>query len=172
MAAAAAVAAGLGAALLVARLRPGVPVPEPAPVPPSSFEGVEVTGRDPDGSQWRLVAERGSAREGEASGELLGVRGWFHKGGRVVDVDAGRARVAEGRTIDLDRGVRIGWEGYEARVGSARYDRDTGTVSSSDPVELEGPGLRVQGVGIRVNVAGRRVRVGGPVEARVGGSGP
>ncbi len=172
MAAAAAVAAGLGAAFLMARHRPGGPVPEPARRPPSSFEGVELTGRDPDGSEWKLVADRGSAREGEASGELLGVRAEFRKGGRVVDVEAGRARVAEGRTIDLDRGVRIGWEGYEARVGSARYDRGAGTVISPDPVELEGPGLRVRGVGIRVDVAGRRARVGGPVKALVGGSGP
>ena len=172
MAAAAAVAVGLGAALLVVRQPPGGPEPETAPRPPSSFEGVELTGQDPDGSQWRLVADRGSAREGEASGELFGVRARFQKGGAVVDVEAGRARVAGGRTVDLDRGVRIGWEGYRARVGSALYDRDAGTVSSPDPVHLEGPGLRVRGVGIRVDVAGRRARVGGPVEARVGGSGP
>lgn len=136
---------------------------EPAPPsqegPTSVFEQVEVVGEDPDGTRWRLTAERGAGREADVTGTLEGVVAVLERRGRTLSLTAGAADAAGEGALRLWGGVEVRSGGYRARVERATYRRGEGRVVSEDPVEVDGPGLSVRGRGLEVDVEGRSVRV-------------
>lgn len=163
---------GRGAAALALALALGAcrgddppPAPRPAEAPTSVFERVELVDQDPDGTRWRLEADRGHGREIDATGVLEGVRAELIKDGRTVGLIAGAAELGGGVELRLSRGVEIAWDGYRVRVDTATYHRGAARVSSPDAVELTGPGLWAQGRGVEVDVERRNVRVAGGVKA-------
>ncbi len=130
------------------------------------FEGLEITGRDPDGTRWFLSADEGEAREAEVTGQLRGVRARFERGGRRTHLQAGAARVERGDEIHLEDGVRMSWsEGFRIDVEDATYRRGAGVIVSGAPVAFAAPGFRVEGRGVWVDVEGRVVRVEESVRA-------
>lgn len=134
--------------------------------PTSVFKGIEITGRDPDGTRWFLSAESGTAQEAEVTGQLQDVRARFEKGGRIIRLEAGTAHVDRGDEIYLDEGVRMSWSGgYHVEVEEATYRMGEGLLVSESPVEFTAPGLQVDGEGVTVELDGRVVRVGSKVEA-------
>lgn len=157
---------GLALSLLWRPEKPTAPAPADAPT--SVFEGVELADWDPDGTRWRITAEEGFGREGEATGELRGVRAEFTRGGRAIRLTAGRADVERGETVTLAGGVEITWDGYTAVVDDATYRRGSGTVRSPGPVAVRGPAVTVDGQGLEVDVEGKVAHVLSRVHAVIG----
>lgn len=169
------VLAGLAVGLLVLFVvrRPRESPPPPSTGRPTSvFEGVELADWDPDGTRWRITADEGFGREGEATGQLRGVRAEFVRRGKTTRLTAARADVERGEALTLGGGVEITWDGYEAAVDEATYRRGSGTIRAPGPVSVHGPGVRVEGRGLEVDVEGKVARVLEKVHAVVGRGGP
>jgi LPS export ABC transporter protein LptC len=130
-----------------------------AGAPTSVFRGVELVDQDADGTTWRLSADEGVAREAEITGRLRGVNGRFERRGRRLELKAGEAEVEQGEEVRLSGGVEMSWQGYGARLERATYHRGQGLITSSDPVEITGPGLVVTGTGVELDVEGRVAKV-------------
>jgi LPS export ABC transporter protein LptC len=66
--------------------------------------------------------------------------------------------------IEVYDGVRIdSSNGYHMRTRSLKYQADQKELHTPDPVELEGPSIRVEGVGMIVELNRERVKILGGV---------
>lgn len=169
-------AMGLLAAIPLLALTRRPPAPDPAPAssdqgPTWTIEGLHLADWDPDGTHWRLTADRGYGEEAGTTGELQGVKVAFERKGQIVKLRAENAEFDGGDELQLGGGVEITWDGYAASVDRAVYQRGSGEIRSADPVTLQGPGLRVEGRGVEVDVEGRVARILSKVQAVMSGDG-
>jgi len=68
------------------------------------------------------------------------------------------------KVIEVYDGVRIdSSNGYHMRTRSLKYQADQKELHTPDPVELEGPSIRVEGVGMIVELNRERVKILGGV---------
>lgn len=81
----------------------------------------------------------------QESYHLIGERGRFHTKSKLIEV-------YDGVKIDSSNG-------YHMRTRSLKYQADQKELHTSDPVELEGPAVRVEGVGMVVELNRERVRI-------------
>jgi LPS export ABC transporter protein LptC len=66
--------------------------------------------------------------------------------------------------IEVYDGVKIdSSDGYHMRTRTLKYQADQKELQTSDPVELEGPAMRVEGVGMVVDLNRERVKILGGV---------
>ncbi len=80
---------------------------------------------------------------------LVGERGRFHTQTKIIEV-------YDGVKIDSSHG-------YHMRTQSLQYRADQRELTTSDPVEIQGPDMRVQGVGMVVDLNRERLKILGGV---------
>jgi LPS export ABC transporter protein LptC len=81
----------------------------------------------------------------QESYHLVGEKGRFNTQTKVIEVYDG---------VEIDSS-----DGYHMRTRSLKYQSDQKEIQTSDPVELEGPTLRVEGVGMVVDLNRERVKI-------------
>lgn len=81
----------------------------------------------------------------QESYQLIGEKGRFNTQTKVIEI-------YDGVKIDSS-------DGYHMRTRSLRYQADQKELHTSDPVELEGPALRVEGVGMVLDLNHERVKI-------------
>jgi LPS export ABC transporter protein LptC len=85
----------------------------------------------------------------QESYHLVGEKGKFNTQTKVIEV-------YDGVKIDSS-------DGYHIRTRTLKYQADQKELHTSDPVELEGPTMRVEGVGMVVDLNRERVKILGGV---------
>lgn len=81
----------------------------------------------------------------QESYHLIGEKGKFNTQTKVIEVFGG---------VKIDSS-----NGYHMRTQSLTYQADQKELHTSDPVELEGPSMRVEGVGMIVELNRERVKI-------------
>jgi len=117
-------------------------------------------------------------REGVKEWELEATSAVYHKEGDTVMLEKIRATFfgknqesyhligekgsfnTQTKMIEVYDGVKVdSSSGYRMRTRSLKYQADQKELHTSDPVELEGPSMRVEGVGMIVELNRERVKI-------------
>ncbi len=127
------------------------------------MEDVVVINMGDGGQRWKLAAERISIPERGAS-LMSDVKIEFPQQGIVVESASGTYDLGS-RELTLDGGIEARTDDYRIRTASIHLDTNTGDLSTSDRVVVEGANFIIEGKGMMAN-GDKKVRINESVKAR------
>ncbi len=118
---------------------------------------------------WELEAKSIEQHEDQNSVDLNDVKVTVYtKEGRRFVITGERATVNQkSKDVKLSGNVTLTTsDGYRLRTESVAYHHEKKQIDTSDPVEMEGEGFRVQGQGMFVDIEARLFRILGRVKCQ------
>ncbi len=95
---------------------------------------------------------------------------FYGEGGHVVTLKANEGAMKKRKDFDVSGDVVItSSEGFRVSTYSLHYDNERRQITTTDPVILEGKGVRVKGVGAVVDVDSKMVTILKDVETFIEG---
>ena len=96
---------------------------------------------------------------------------FYAKEGRIIHLTAKQGKVyQDSKNVDVSGDVVLtSSDGYQLKTQSASYRHSEKTVSTQDPVEIEGEQLRLTGKGMLVNVDDKTFKILSDVKTQVRG---
>jgi len=121
---------------------------------------------------WELEAESVHQYQEQNMMVLEDVKVTFYaKEGRIIYLTGKQGKVyQDSKNVDLLGDVVLtSSDGYQLKTHSASYRHSEKTVSTSDPVEIEGEQLRLTGKGMLVNVEAKTFKILSQVKTQLRG---
>ena len=96
---------------------------------------------------------------------------YYAKEGRIIYITGKRGKVyQDSKNVDLSGDVVLtSSDGYRLKTDSASYRHAESTVSTADPVEIEGEQIRLTGKGMLVNVEAKTFKILSQVKTQLKG---
>jgi len=121
---------------------------------------------------WELEAKTVRLYQDENLSVLEDVKVTFYaKEGRIFYLTGKQGKVHQGsKDVELTGDVVLtSNDGYQLKTQSVAYQHSEKTVSTSDPVEIEGEQIRLTGKGMLVNIDSRTLKVLSQVKTQLRG---
>ena len=112
--------------------------------------------------EWELEATSAQYFEGESTVLFDKVKAtFFGKEGQTYTLVGEKGKFhPQTKDMEIFDGVRLeSGDGYQMRTRSLKYQAGKRELSTADPVEIEGPQLRVEGTGLIVHLDIQRLQV-------------
>jgi LPS export ABC transporter protein LptC len=121
---------------------------------------------------WELEAESVQQYQEQNMMVLEDVKVTFYaKEGRIIYLTGKQGKVYQDtKNVDLSGGVVLtSSDGYQLKTHSASYHHSERTVSTSDPVEIDGEQIRLTGKGMLVDVEAKTFKILSQVKTQLRG---